>query len=215
MKLPNLPTFHFTGWGMEGSGTFKSEVQKSNLSSNYPNLPTFHFTWRWVGVKWYFEIWSPRIQLRLQTSKSANFSFYRGEGEVGGCGQSGTFEIWSPRIQLDLKLPTLPTLHFTGWRVRGKWHFEIWSPKIQLDLKLTNLSSFNFTGWWSWGKVALQNLKSKNPTWLETSKSANFSFYRVGVGRSGTLKYEAQESNFQICQFSLKKGTGVAWDGKG
>ena len=134
----------------------------------------------------------------LETSKSANFSFDR--GEVGWEGVvKELFEIWSPKIQLDLKLPNLPTFHFTGWRVGGSSTFksEVQKSKLIWIFQICQLFILQGGGL---GDVALSNLKYKNPTWLETSKSANFSFYRLGLGRSGTLKYEGQESNFQICQ---------------
>ena len=163
-------------------------------------LSSFHWE-RGGGLKWHFEIWSPKIQLDLKLPNLLTFHFMWGRGEVTlwnlksnltwnfqicqlfilwrerGVGLSG---IWNLKSQLDLKLPILPTFHFMGGGGR-KWHFEIWSPK--LDLKLPNLQTFHFTGGGGGGsKVAHWNLKSKNQTWCETSKSANFSFLRGGGG---------------------------------
>ena len=169
LKLPNLPTFYFTGRlvGCRGRGGYvacwnlKSKSPTWLETSKFANFP-FHLArevggWGGQVVLWNLKSKNPSW---LETSKSANFSFNRK-------GAKQHIEIWSPKIQLDLKLPNLPTFLFTGggggvqksnltWPTFNftggggggeiKRYFEIWSPKILLDLKLPNLPTFHFMG---------------------------------------------------------------------
>ena len=104
----------------------------------------------------------------------------------GGGGGKWHIEIWSPKIQLDLKLPNLPTFHFTWWGVGGSGTLksEVQKSKLTWNFQICQLFILQSGGW---REVAPWNLKSKNPNWLETFKSANFSFYRVGVGAEVAL----------------------------
>ena len=177
----DLVKWHFQIWS-----------QKIQLDLKLPNLPTFHFTGWGGGKELHFEIKSPRITLQNLPT------FYFNGG--GGGAVALINQKSNPKIQLDLKLPNLPTFHLTGVRVRwegvGKWHFEIWSQKIQLDLRILNLPTFHFT---FWVEVGLWNLKSKNPTWLETSKTSNFLFCWEGVGGwGGQANFEISSPGIQL-----------------
>ena len=142
----------------------------------------------------------------LKTSKSANFLFY-GKREGWGEGVKQHFKIWRPRLEFDFKLSTVPTFHFTGGGGGGysstlksevqksnfTWNFQICqlfilqgggrSSTLKSEVQKSYLSSnfqicqlLFYSG--NGGKVALWNLMSTNPTWLETSKSANILFHR-------------------------------------
>ena len=122
----------------------------------------------------------------------------------GGGALKWYFEIWSSKIYLDLKVPNLPMFYFLGWGGGGgvvKWHFEICSPKIHLP-------TLHFWGRRGSAKVALWNLKSKNPTWLESSKLPTFHFHRGG-GKVALWSLKSNFNltwNFQICKLFISGG---------
>ena len=160
LETSKSANFSFYRVGVEGSSILKSEVQKSNLTWNFQICQLFILQGGGGGM-WHFEIWRPRIKLlnlhtfyfkggavvfwnqesknptQLETSKSANFSFYNGGERY--------FEIWSPEIQLNLKLPNLPTFHFTWW---GVGEVAIWNLKYRNPtwLETSNLITFHLTG---------------------------------------------------------------------
>ena len=152
-------------------------VQKKFLKKTLWNLKSKYPTWLETSESAYggkLALWNHKCKnpTQLETSKCANFSFYTLES-----GGKWHFEIWSPRITL----PKLKTFHCTrwggGWREAALLKFVV--QKSNLTSNFPNLSTFHFMGQGGIERsfqAVLWNLKSKNPTWLETFKSVNFLF---------------------------------------